>query len=177
MIVLKFGGTSVGNADNIKKVSNIVKAYDQPKIVVLSAVAGTTNSLVSINNYLSSGDREGALIILDELKESYIKLIDALFRSETYIKKAFKFLEDSFNFLQNLIKNDGGNQKVIIAQGEIISTNLFQIYQTEIGNNTKLLSALDFMSLDKFDEPDTETIKARLKGVLEKESGYTTYIT
>lgn len=177
MIVLKFGGTSVGNADNIKKVSNIVKAYDQPKIVVLSAVAGTTNSLVSINNFLSSGDQEGALRVLNELRESYIKLIDALYSSETYRKKAFKFLEDSFNFLQSLIKNDGGNQKVIVAQGEIISTNLFQIYQTEIGINTKLLSALDFMSLDKFDEPDSETIKARLKCVLEKEEGYTTYIT
>jgi aspartate kinase len=177
MIVLKFGGTSVGNADNIKKVSNIVKAYDQPKIVVLSAVAGTTNSLVGINNFLSSGDQKGALRVLNELRESYIKLIDALYSSETYRKKAFKFLEDSFNFLQSLIKNDGGNQKVIIAQGEIISTNLFQIYQTEIGINTKLLSALDFMSLDKFDEPDSETIKARLKCVLEKEEGYTTYIT
>ena len=177
MIVLKFGGTSVGNADNIKKVSNIVKAYDQPKIVVLSAVAGTTNSLVIINNFLSSGDKEGALRVLNELKESYVKLIDALFSSETYRKKAFSFLEDNFTFLQSLIKNDGGNQKVIIAQGEIISTNLFQIYQTEIGNNTKLISALDFMLLDKFDEPDSEMIKARLKRVLEKEKGYKTYIT
>ena len=177
MIILKFGGTSVGNADNIKKVSRIVNANDHPKIVVLSAVAGTTNSLVHINNLLTSGDKVGALKVLMELKESYVKLIDALFNLETYRMKAFSFLEDNFSFLQSLIKNDGGNQKVIIAQGEIISTNLFQIYQTEIDNNTKLLSALDFMSLDKFDEPDSETIKTRLKRVLEKEKGFNTYIT
>ena len=121
MIILKFGGTSVGNADNIKKVSRIVNANDHPKIVVLSAVAGTTNSLVHINNLLTSGDKVGALKVLMELKKSYVKLIDALFNLETYRMKAFSFLEDNFSFLQSLIKNDGGNQKVIIAQGEIYS--------------------------------------------------------
>jgi len=177
MLVLKFGGTSVGNATNIKKVANIVNTHQEPKIVVLSAVSGTTNSLVSINNLLAEHKKAEAVLLINELELTYHTLIDGLFSSEYYQLKVLTFIRNNFDYLRSLANNGIENEKMILAQGEIISTNLFQIYQEQLGNNSKLISALDFMSVDELDEPNTNSIKNKLNIILEQERNYNTFIT
>jgi len=177
MIVLKFGGTSVGNATNIKKVANIVNSYQEPIIVVLSAVSGTTNALVNINNLLAEHKKEEAVLLINELALTYHTLIDGLFSSEYYQLKALTFIRNSFDYLRSLINNGVENEKIILAQGEIISTNLFQIYQAQLGNESKLISALDFMSIDEHGEPDMKNIQNKLNTILNQESNHNTYIT
>ena len=177
MIVLKFGGTSVGNAVNIKKVAKIVNSYSEAKIVVLSAVAGTTNTLVSINDRLFVGKEAQAISIINELELRYYKLIDELYTTEYCQSQALNFLRLKFDYLRSLTKDGCAAEKIILAQGEIFSTNLFHIYQTELGNNSKLIAALDFMSIDEDDEPDMALIKSKLKAVIAKNKSYNTYIT
>ncbi len=177
MIVLKFGGTSVGNAVNIKKVAKIVNSYSEAKIVVLSAVAGTTNTLVSINDRLFVGKEEEAISIINELEQSYHKLINELYTTEYYESQALNFIRLKFDYLRSLTKAGDAAENIILAQGEIISTNLFHIYQTELGKNSKLIAALDFMSIDEHDEPDMTLIESKLKAVLTKDESYNTYIT
>jgi len=175
MIVLKFGGTSVGNAINIKKVTNIVNSYQEPKIVVLSAVSGTTNALVSINDVLAK--KEKATLLINELELTYHILIDNLFTSEFYQLKASTFIRNSFDYLRSLTIKGVENEKVILAQGEIISTTLFHLYQSELGYESKLISALDFMSIDKQSEPDSKSIQKKLNTILSQESNCKTFIT
>lgn len=177
MIVLKFGGTSVGNAASIKKVAEIVNSYDESKIVVLSAVAGTTNTLVNINDLLSVNKIDEAITVLNELEISYHKLLKELYESEYYYSKALAFLKINFDYLRSLTKVGVSNEKTILAQGEIISTNLFSIYQNELNQNSLLISALDFMSINAYDEPETTMIEAKLNAILSKESNYKTFIT
>lgn len=177
MIVLKFGGTSVGNAVNIKKVAKIVNSYSEPKIVVLSAVAGTTNTLVSINDRLFVGKEEEAISIINELEISYHKLINELYSTENFQSQALDFIKLKFDYLRSLTKDGSAAEKIILAQGEIISTNLFHIYQTESCNNSKLIAALDFMSIDEHDEPDIALLESKLKEILTKDKSYNTYIT
>ncbi|MCF6347099.1 MAG: aspartate kinase [Flavobacteriaceae bacterium] len=177
MLILKFGGTSVGNATNIKKVANIVNAYQEPKIVVLSAVSGTTNSLVNINNLLAEHKKEAATLLINELEYTYHTLIDGLFTSEYYQLKALTFIRNNFDYVRSLANNGIENEKIILAQGEIISTNLFQIYQTQLGCESKLISALDFMSIDEHGEPNIDHIKKQLNPILNREKNHKTYIT
>lgn len=176
MIVLKFGGTSVGNAANIKKVATIVNSYQQPKIVVLSAVAGTTNALVAINDLIKDSKQQEAINAVNALEQLYFKLVDELYESEYHQSSALTFVKNSFEHLRSLTTHIE-NEKIVLAQGEIISTNLFQIYQNEQNNSSKLISALDFMSIDTHSEPDNESIKQKLASILNTEKGYNTYIT
>ncbi|MCB0473641.1 MAG: aspartate kinase, partial [Flavobacteriaceae bacterium] len=161
MIVLKFGGTSVGNAANIKKVSDIIYSYSEPKIVVLSAVAGTTNSLVTINEAIANLQPKEALKRIDALEQSYLPLINELFSKEQYLSEAATFLKDQFNHLR-AISGNIVNEKEILAQGELLSTNLFQIYQQELGRDSALIPALDYMAIDEHGEPVTDAISTKL---------------
>ena len=177
MIVLKFGGTSVGNAANIKKVARIVNSYSESKIVVLSAVAGTTNVLVHINELLFLDKKDEALSAINALEKDYHNLASELFTSDNYQSKGLDFLKINFDYLRTLANESSINEKIILAQGEIISTHLFNMYQAESGNNSKLISALDFMSINQHDEPDVVSIKYKLKAILSKENNNNTYIT
>ena len=177
MIVLKFGGTSVGNAANIKKVARIVNSYSETKIVVLSAVAGTTNALVHINELLFSDKKDEAIYAINELEKSYHILVSELFTSDHYQSKGLDFLKISFDYLRSLANESSINEKIILAQGEIISTHIFDLYQAELGKNSKLISALDFMSINQHDEPDVVSIEYKLKAILTEENNNNTYIT
>lgn len=177
MIVLKFGGTSVGNVANIKKVSNIVNTYSQQKIVVLSAVAGTTNILENINKFLVEAKFEKVIKLVNDLELSYQNLIDDLFTTEYFHLQASTFIRNKFDFLRSLTKNNKQNEKIILAQGEIISTNLFQFFQSELGIDSKLISALDFMSIDENGEPNLNRIAERLTTFIDREKGINTIIT
>ena len=172
-----FGGTSVGNAANIKKVARIVNSYSESKIVVLSAVAGTTNVLVHINELLFLDKKDEALSAINELEKGYHNLVSELFTSDNYESKGLDFLKINFDYLRTLANEGSINEKIILAQGEIISTHLFNMYQAESGNNSKLISALDFMSINQHDEPDVVSIKYKLKAILSKENNNNTYIT
>ena len=176
MIVFKFGGTSVGSAENIKKVVAIINDCNDEKIVVLSAVSGTTNSLVEINECLALGNKEKAITLINELEFRYHQLIKDLFSSETHYLKAQTFINTKFDEIRSLASATERNDKIILAQGELISTHLFQIYQSEIGNDSALISALDFMSIDTNEEPDSEKIKSKLNTIL-TENQSNTYIT
>lgn len=176
MIVLKFGGTSVGNAVNIKKVSDIIYGYSEPKIVVLSAVAGTTNSLVAINEAIANLQPKEALKRIDALEQSYLPLLNELFSEEQFLNKAGTFLQNQFNHLRSLSGNIV-NEKEILAQGELISTNLFQIYQEELGRDSALIPALDYMAIDAHGEPVSKAISAKLDALIKRWPKTTTFIT
>jgi aspartate kinase len=167
MLVLKFGGTSVGSANNIKKVAHIVRSYNEPLFVVLSAVSGTTNTLIEIHNLLTLQKENEAKSLIDDLELKYHALLDELFASEYYQLKALTFVRKSFDKLRSLTVQ---NQNDILAQGEVISTNLFQLYLAEISITSSLISALSFMSIDKNGEPETTNIKEKLTKILEKTS-------
>ena len=167
MLVLKFGGTSVGSANNIKKVAQIVRSYNEPIIVVLSAVSGTTNTLIEIHNLLAQKKENNAKSLIDELELTYHALMNDLFSTEFYQLKALTFVRKSFDKLRSLTAQ---NRNDILAQGEIISTNLFQLYLAESSIDTSLISALSFMSIDKNGEPETAKIKTKLTKILDKTS-------
>jgi len=177
MIVLKFGGTSVGNATNIKKVAAIVNTYQMPKIVVLSAVAGTTNTLVEVNNIVATNNIEAALALVNKLELSYHHLLDALYTSKFYQLKALTFVRKRFDFIRKQVTKTCNSEKSILAQGEILSTQLFQYYVEELGGKSKLISALDFMIVDIHGEPDLETINNNLNAILKREKNQKIFIT
>jgi aspartate kinase len=173
MLVLKFGGTSVGNAANIKKVAQIVSSYSEPITVVLSAVSGTTNTLVEIHNLLNQHKKDEVRTVIDKLEITYHRLLDELYTSEYYQLKALTFIRNCFDKLRELTAQQ---QNEILAQGEIISTNLFHLYLAEQQVDSTLLSALNFMSIDEDGEPETSKIKEKLT-ILAKKAEHTILIT
>lgn len=179
MKVMKFGGTSVGSAQRMKDVAKLITNDGQPKIVVLSAMSGTTNTLVEISDYLYKKNPEGANNIINQLERKYQEHIKELYATDEYREKTLAFLNDEFNYLRSFTKVlfTSFEEKIILAQGEIISTNMVTNYLKECGVKTILLSALDFMRTDKNAEPDVNYIKEKLSEQLEANPGYEIYIT
>lgn len=179
MKVMKFGGTSVGSPNRMKDVTKLVVSYNEPVFVVLSAMSGTTNSLVEISDYLYKKNPESANEVINKLENTYMSHIKELYETTEWQEKTREFLKEKFNFIRTFTKElfTSFEEKVIIAQGEIISTNMVTNYMKEKGVNVKLLSALDFMRTDKNSEPDLAYIKNKLKAILEKENGEQIYIT
>lgn len=169
MKVLKFGGTSVGSAERIQGVANLI-SDNQPKIVVLSAMSGTTNTLVDISNCLYRNEKQEALNIIQNLEVNYYIVITELFATENYIRKGKEFIQTIFTYLRSFINKDFYplQEKAVLAQGEIISTTLMHYYLEECGVTNTLLSALDYMRIDKDCEPDYFYIRQNLKRELEK---------
>ena len=167
MNVLKFGGTSVGNAPRIQEVAKLI-SDDQPKIVVLSAMSGTTNTLVDITNYLYHNDRQEALTAIQNLELDYLMTISDLYSTEEYKHRGQEFVQTIFTYLRSFINKDFYplQEKAVVAQGEIISTTLMYYYLQEQGIRSTLLSALDFMRIDKDCEPDYFYIEQNLKRLL-----------
>ncbi len=179
MKVMKFGGTSVGNADRMKHVASLVTESGEPTFVVLSAMSGTTNSLVEISNYLYKKNPEGANEVINTLEKKYQQHVEELYSTEEYKKVTRDFLTEEFNYLRSFTKDlfTSFEEKTIVAQGEIISTNMVTNYLKECGVKAVLLSALDFMRTDKNADPDPQYIKEKLHAIMEKNDGYQIYIT
>lgn len=179
MIVMKFGGTSVGSPERMKHVSSLITNSGEPVIVVLSAMSGTTNSLVEISDYLYKKNPEGANEIINRLEKSYMQHVDELYSTDKWKEETRLFLQSEFNYLRSFTKDlfTSFEEKSIVAQGEIISTNMVTNYLKECGFKTVLLSALDFMRTDKNAEPDPVYIKEKLSKLLENNSGQQVYIT
>ncbi len=163
MKVMKFGGTSVGTPARMKDVTKLVTASGETVFVVLSAMSGTTNSLVEISDYLYKKNPDGANEIINKLEEKYSKHVDELYSTDEWKEKTRSFLTDEFNYLRTFTKElfTSFEEKSIVAQGEIISTNMVTNYMKECGINVTLLSALDFMRTDKNSEPDPIYIKEK----------------
>ncbi len=179
MKVMKFGGTSVGSAERMKSVANLVTESGQQRFLVLSAMSGTTNSLVEISNYLYKKNPEGANEVINRLEIKYMQTIEELYSSEEWKENTKNFLKSEFDYLRSFTKElfTSFEEKSIVAQGEIMSTNMMTNYMKEQGINVVLLSALDFMRTDKNAEPDPQYIKEKLNAILDKDSSQQVYIT
>lgn len=178
MKVLKFGGTSVGSAQRMKEVAKLI-CDGQQKIVVLSAMSGTTNSLVEIADYFYKNNPAGAIERINLLEQKYEQDIDGLYSNAKYKEKAKKLIGEYFDYLRTFSQAVFTifEEKVILAQGELISTTMFQLYLEEIGENSVLLPALDFMKIDKNAEPDMAFITENLNQVLAENPGKLYYVT
>lgn len=178
MKVLKFGGTSVGSAESMKNVAQLV-INGKKKMVVLSAIAGTTNSLVEISDYFYKKNREGGLEKINILEHAYLDFIQELYSKEEFKNKAEEMSASIFSFMRTFAKGVFTifEEKELVAQGELLSSHLFQLYLEESGANSVILPALDFMRIDKNGEPDTAYINEHLHRLLDENSDKEIYIT
>lgn len=176
---MKFGGTSVGSPNRMKNVASLITASGEPTFVVLSAMSGTTNSLVEVADYLYKKNPEGANEVINKLEKQYAKHVDELLADPQHREKLRAFLVDEFNYLRSFTKDlfTSFEEKTIVAQGEVISTNMMVSYLQETGVKAVLLDALDFMRTDKNNEPDMAFIRENLARLMEENQGYQIYIT
>jgi aspartate kinase len=179
MKVMKFGGTSVGKPHRMHEVARLVTKDEESKIVVLSALSGTTNALVHISQALASGDRAAAKQQIDALEKHYHDFIGELLKDESALQKARMVIAEHFEFLTIILKISFSEalNKDILAQGELLSTKLFSIYLDEQQINHVLLPALDFMTIDAFDEPQVGAIKVKLAQLLQRNKDTNIFIT
>ena len=178
MKVMKFGGTSVGSAQRIKNVASLI-SKTEGNLVVLSAMSGTTNTLVEISGYLYNKNSDGALDTINRLRSKYSTVIAELYTKDEYRQKATDYVEGIFSYLMTFTKQlfTSVEEKIILAQGELISTHLMTFYLQEQGVNAVLLPALDFMKIDDHGEPDQHYIKEKIGVVLDQNKGAFIYIT
>ena len=179
MKVLKFGGTSVGKPERMHQVAQLVTAEKGKKIVVLSALSGTTNTLVKIGEVLEARNVSAARIEVDSLYKHYEQFCDSLVKDPKNQKAAINIIDEHFDFIRSLyqVSFDDHHTKELLAQGELMSTKLFSIYLLEAGFNNVLLPALEYMAIDENDEPDMEYIRTRLTALLNKFPGTELFIT
>lgn len=178
MKVLKFGGTSVGSAERIRKVAGIVTGKGK-NIVVLSAMAGTTNTLVEISDYLYKKNVNGAHDIVNALELKYLETIGSLYDKESTKTAATAAIKERFDYLRSLAKANFTvlEEREILAQGEMMSTAMMHLYLQEQGVKSVLLPALEYMRTDSNGEPDTAFLKARLSEMLDEHRDAEIYIT
>lgn len=179
MKVMKFGGTSVGSPDRMKNVASLITESGDPTFVVLSAMSGTTNSLIEISNYLYKKNPDGANEVINTLEKKYMQHVEELYSTDEYKEKTREFLREEFKYMRSFTKDifTSFEEKSIVAQGEIMSTNMVLNYLQEQGIKATLLSAFDFMRTDKNAEPDAQYIKEKLTAIMAENEGYQIYIT
>lgn len=178
MKVMKFGGTSVGSPSRMKDVVELVRSRGR-NIVVLSAMSGTTNTLVTVTDYLRGGNRMGAAETLTSLKNKYSGVIEELFSSSLQKEKGKRIVDGIFNDLfsytpENLTES---GEKEILSKGELLSTNLVTLYMEELGIKAVLLPALSFMRKNSDGEPDSDYIKQNLLAALEANPNAEIFLT
>ena len=178
MKVMKFGGTSVGSPQRMKQVVELINDKEQ-KIVVLSAMSGSTNMLYEISDYLYKKNPVGANENINIMEEKYRQHVEDLYTTEEYKEKALSFLKAEFDYLRSFTKGvfTMFEEKIVVGQGEILSTNMVTFFMQEQGYDTVLIPALEFMRTDKNDEPDLEYIREKLKLQLEEQPNHNIYIT
>lgn len=176
---MKFGGTSVGSPDRMKNVASLITESGDPTFVVLSAMSGTTNSLIEISNYLYKKNPDGANEVINKLEKKYMQHVEELYTTDEYKEKTREFLREEFKYMRSFTKDifTSFEEKSIVAQGEIMSTNMVLNYLQEQGIKATLLSAFDFMRTDKNAEPDAQYIKEKLTAIMTENEGYQIYIT
>ncbi len=178
MKVYKFGGTSVGSPQNMRSVMDII--HDgEAKIVVLSAMSGTTNTLVDISNYLYRGEKENALTLIDELNKKYDSVVEELYQTDQYKTLGRSVIKKQFDTLRLQVEGDFSavKEQINLAQGELISTELVTYLLLENHIKAVLLPALDFMRIDEDKQADEKLIKELIKPVLKAAGEREIYIT
>ena len=178
MKVLKFGGTSVGTPQRMKDVAKLINDGEK-KIVVLSAMSGTTNTLIEIADYLYKKNPEGANETINSLEKKYRRHIDELYSTKEWKDKTLDFIKQEFDYLRSFTKGifTMFEEKIIVGQGEILSTSMVTNYLQEQGLNVALIPALEFMRTDKNAEPDLQYISEKIKNQLEDNPDKEIYIT
>ncbi len=177
MKVLKFGGTSVGSAERMKSVVKLI-ADGNSKIVVLSAMSGTTNSLIEFTNYLRNGNPNGACEHSTFLQSKYKQTIKELYSTEQYATLATEKINEVFGHLRELARKPltDALEREIVAQGEIMSTNMVVFYMQEQGIDSVLLNSFDFMRLSANGEPDLDYIREHITPLIDVEATSRIYI-
>lgn len=178
MQVLKFGGTSVGSAERMQALVKLV-ANESPKIVVLSAMSGTTNALVAISEALYNKDASKANELLKSLEEKYLSEVNKLYSTESALNKGMQLIKYHLDYLRSFTLDmfTANEEKAILAQGELLSTAMFHFYLEELGIQSVLLPALNFMRIDQNEEPDMNYIETSLNEELKKYEGAKLFIT
>ncbi|MCU0429118.1 MAG: aspartate kinase [Cytophagaceae bacterium] len=178
MKVLKFGGTSVGKPERMHSVAKLISDKDQ-KIVVLSAVSGTTNALVDISDKLSKGDQNAGLAAIDALMKPYYDFVDQLYSTDTAKAKGKAIIDAHYTHLKSYAGKAFSEKetKEVLAEGELISTKLFQEYLVEQGYNSVLLPALEFMKTDADSEPVLTYIEEKLNALIKQAPDTHLFIT
>ena len=178
MQVLKFGGTSVGSAERIKSVANLIN-NDERKIVVLSAMSGTTNSLVEIAGYLYKKNHDSANEAIINLEQNYYAVVNDLYTTSEFKDKGAELIKSHFNYIKSFTQDMFTlyEEKAILAQGELLSTALMHFYLTENNIESVLLPALNFMRTDKDSEPDLFYIRENIKREIEASPNNKLFIT
>ncbi|MEP6616449.1 MAG: aspartate kinase [Ginsengibacter sp.] len=179
MKVMKFGGTSVGKPERMFEISRLITKDTEPKIVVLSALSGTTNSLTEISKSLSKGERDAAKQQIDALEHHYQNFIIQLVKSEEAYNKAKAVVSEHFEFLNIILKISFSEalNKDILAQGELLSSKLFSVYLEQQNIKHTWLPALDFMTIDALDEPQIGSIKVKLAQLLQRHKDTQLFVT
>jgi len=156
MKIMKFGGTSVGNPDRMKSIIPLIDG-EEKVIVVLSAMSGTTNSLVQISELLYAGNNKEASDKTEALRSKYSQVVDDLYSTDTFKKEGHELIDSHFDYISNFTVNAFTmlQEKAILSQGELLSTALFQNLLRERNIKSVLISALNFMRIDKDGEPDS----------------------
>jgi aspartate kinase len=178
MKILKFGGTSVGSPERMKKLLDIIDPAEE-QIVVLSAVSGTTNSLVEISAKLLKEDKQSALSLINALHQKYNDFVVELLSEDKFLEQGKEVVSYHFGFLETLANDifTPIEEKVVLAQGELLSTTLYHIYLKSIGIPSVLLPALDFMKIDEDNEPDIPFTTEHLTPILDQHKGTNLFIT
>ncbi len=179
MKVMKFGGTSVGKPERMHGVARLITKDAEPKIVVLSALSGTTNALIEISNSISISDRETAKQKIAQLEEHYNLFITVLVEKDDAAQKAVAIVKEHFEFLNIILKISFSEalNKDILALGELLSTKLFCLYLEEQKIDHVLLPALEFMSIDHNEEPQIGSIKVKLTKLLQQYADKKIFVT
>mgnify|MGYP002851977956 CR=1 FL=1 len=179
MQVLKFGGTSVGTPQRMKDVCKLITADGRQKLVVLSAMSGTTNSLVEISDYYYKNNPEGAIHIVAQLEKKYMEHVEELYATAQYKETTRTMLKGVFDLLRSMAKVHFTSieEKIVLAQGELMSTNMVTNYLLENGAKTILLPALEMVKTDKNAEPDTAYIREKSRKTMDENPDYQIYIT
>lgn len=178
MKILKFGGTSVGSPERMKKLLDIVNPAER-QIVVLSAMSGTTNNLVEISDALLKEDKKKGTELINTLKDKYNAVVTELLPEGEFRAQGQEVVDYHFNLLQNLANNVFTNieEKIVLAQGELLSTTLYHVYLKSIGVPSVLLPALDFMKIDEDNEPVIPYTTEHLTPILEANPDTNLFIT
>ena len=176
--VLKFGGTSVGSAERMQALVKLIND-GTPKIVVLSAMSGTTNNLVEISNALYAKDNNNANQLIDELENKYNDVVRQLYKTEKSLAKGKQLIDSHFQYLRSFTIDvfSVNEERAILAQGELLSTALFHYYLEELNIDSVLLPALNFMRIDENEEPDMKYIETHVLTELQKTPSKKLYIT
>ena len=179
MQVLKFGGTSVGRPERMKAVAQLISRDNESKVVVLSALSGTTNALVAIGQALSKSEKEEAKAKIDALWSHYQTFYHDLLASDEKREEAHAILNEHFEFLYITLRisyNEALNRD-ILAQGELMSTKLFTLYLQEQNITARLLPALEFMRTNDIGEPDVPYMSVKLNELFKMHEGVGLFVT